>query len=229
MAGQERRTDKPMKPQVIVAEVGRRLRDDAIVCCDSGTVTAWWARHVPVKRGQLHSVSGTLASMACGLPYAVAAQVAHPGRQVVAFAGDGGLSMLPAELATAVKYKLPIKVIVLRNDSLGMINWEQIVMLGNPEFACDLQPIDFVKMAAACGADGFRTDDPASCAGVVEAFLAAPGPAVLEAVVDANEPPMPPAATAKQAVHFAEALARGTPHRGAILSTVLGNAVREMV
>src|SRR5205807_5757889 len=84
------RTDMPMKPQVVAAELGRCLREDAIVTCDSGTNTTWWARHIPVKKGQMHAVSGTLASMGCALPYAIAAQIAFPERQCVAFAGDGG-------------------------------------------------------------------------------------------------------------------------------------------
>src|SRR5438132_10451182 len=88
--------DMPMKPQVIAHELGRRLRSDAIVSCDSGTITTWWARHIPAKKGQMHSVSGNLASMACGLPYALAAQIAYPERQCVAFVGDGGFSMLMA-------------------------------------------------------------------------------------------------------------------------------------
>ncbi len=101
------RRDTPMKPQVVAYELGRRLRNDAIVSCDSGTITTWWARHIPVKRGQMHSVSGNLATMANGLPYTIAAQVAYPDRQCVAFVGDGGFSMLMAEFATAVKYQLP--------------------------------------------------------------------------------------------------------------------------
>jgi pyruvate dehydrogenase (quinone) len=103
MEERARRTDKPMKPQVVAAELGAQLSEDAIVCCDSGTITTWWARHIPARRGQMHSVSGNLASMACGLPYAIAAQVAYPGRQVVAFVGDGGFSMLMAEFATCVQ------------------------------------------------------------------------------------------------------------------------------
>src|SRR6476620_1753720 len=104
--------EKPMKPQVIAHELGKRLRDDAVISCDSGTNTSWWARHILAKRGQKHSVSGTLATMACGLPYTISAQIAHPGRQCVAFIGDGGFSMLMAELATAVKYKLPVVVVI---------------------------------------------------------------------------------------------------------------------
>ena len=101
------RRDVPMKPQVIAHELGVRLRDDAIVSCDSGTIATWWARHIPVKKGQIHSLSGNLASMANGLPYTIAAQIAHPERQCVAFVGDGGFSMLMADFATAVKYQLP--------------------------------------------------------------------------------------------------------------------------
>ena len=221
--------EKPMKPQVVAHELGKRLRDDAIVCSDSGTIATWFARHIPARRGQMYSLSGTLASMANGLPYAIAAQVAHPERQVIAFVGDGGFSMLMAEFANAVKYKLPIKVVVIKNNTLGMIKWEQMVFLGNPEYGCELQPIDFAKFAAACGGDGFTCDDPAEIGNVLDAALKSPGPALIEAVVDPFEPPMPPQATVEQAYHFAKALARGTPDRGSIISTVLKDKVREMI
>jgi pyruvate dehydrogenase (quinone)/pyruvate oxidase len=127
------RPDKPMKPQVVGWELGKRLSSTAIVSCDSGTITTWFARQIPARRGQMHSLSGTLASMANGLPYAIAAQIAYPDRQCVAFVGDGGFSMLMAEFATAVKYELPIKVVVVKNNTLGQIKWEQMVFLGNPE------------------------------------------------------------------------------------------------
>src|SRR5918995_1050418 len=110
------RTDVPMKPEVVAWELGKRLTDDAIVISDSGTIATWWARHIRVKRGQMYSLSGTLASMANGLPYAIAAQIAHPGRQVVLFVGDGAFTMLMGELVTAVKYQLPIKVIIIKNN-----------------------------------------------------------------------------------------------------------------
>jgi len=126
------RMDKPMKPQMLAWELGQHLRDDAIVTCDSGTVATWFARHIKARRDQMFSLSGTLASMANGLPYAIAAQLAYPHRQVVAFVGDGGFSMLMGELATAVKYRLPIKVVIVKNNSLGQIRWEQMVFLGNP-------------------------------------------------------------------------------------------------
>jgi pyruvate dehydrogenase (quinone)/pyruvate oxidase len=229
MLARSTRRDMPMKPQVPAHEVGIRLREDAITTCDSGTVTTWWARQVPAKRGQMHSLSGTLASMACALPYAIGAQVAFPERQVVSFVGDGGFSMLMADFVTAVKYKLPIKVVVFVNSSLGQIKWEQIVFLGNPEFAVDLASIDFAQFAQACGGKGFTVDDPKNCAQAVEQFLAARGPAILQAIVDPNEPPLPGKATLDQALKFAEALARGEKDAGKILKNVWSDKVREMV
>ena len=223
------RRDTPMKPQVVAAELGRRLRDDAIVACDSGTITTWWARHIPARRGQMHTVSGNLASMACGLPYAIAAQIAHPDRQVVAFVGDGGFSMLMAELATCVKYQLPVKVVVVKNDTLGQIKWEQMVFLGNPEYGCDLQPIDFAAVARACGATGFTIEDPGACGTVLDEALATPGPVVVQAVVDPFEPPLPAKITLEQARKFATSLVRGEPNRERIALTVLGDRIRELV
>ncbi|HEY7112508.1 MAG TPA: thiamine pyrophosphate-dependent enzyme [Thermoanaerobaculia bacterium] len=223
------REDRPMKPQVLAAELSKRLRPDAIVSCDSGTAATWFARHIRVQRGQMYSLSGNLATMACGLPYAIAAQIAHPGRQSVAFVGDGALTMLMGELATAVKYALPVKVFVLRNDTLGQIKWEQMVFLGNPEFGCDLQPIDFAAVARACGATGMRIEDPAACGSQIELALETPGPVVVEAIVDPFEPPMPAAIKAAQAVRFGEALARGEPDRGEIIRTVLKDRIKEMV
>ena len=223
------RRDVPMKPQVIAHELGQRLSEQAIVSCDSGTIATWWARHIPVKAGQMHSLSGNLASMANGLPYTIAAQIAHPGRQCVAFVGDGGFSMLMAEFATAVKYKLPIKVVIVKNGTLGQIKWEQMVFLGNPEFGNDLQPIDFAAIAQACGGTGFTAEDPADCGRVVEEFLSAPGPAILQAVVDPLEPPLPAKVTADQAMKFAESLVRGEPNRTKIALTALSDKVRELV
>jgi pyruvate dehydrogenase (quinone) len=219
----------PMKPQMAMAELGARLSSTAIVNCDSGTNTTWWARHIPVKRGQMHTVSGNLASMACGLPYAIAAQVAYPDRQCIAVVGDGGLTMLMGEIATAVKYALPIKVIVIKNNSLGQIKWEQIAFLGNPEFACDLFPIDFAAVARACGATGFTIVDPSQCGAILDEALTAPGPVVIEAVVDTNEPPMPASLSMKQAVHFAEAMVKGTNEREKIIKDAFEYKVRELV
>ena len=223
------RHDRPMKPQVVAHDLGERLSRDAIVTCDSGTITTWWARHIPARRGQMHSVSGNLASMANALPYAIAAQIAYPGRQVVAFVGDGGFSMLMAEFATCVKYRLPVKVIVVKNNTLGQIKWEQMVFLGNPEYGCDLHPIDFAAFARACGGTGFTVDDPAECGPVLAEALTTAGPVIVEALVDPFEPPLPAKVTLDQATKFATSLIRGEPNRERIALTVLGDRVRELV
>jgi pyruvate dehydrogenase (quinone) len=223
------RADKPMKPQVVAWELGKRLRNDAIVSSDSGTITTWWARQIIARRGQMYSLSGTLATMAPGLPYTIAAQIAYPNRQCVAFVGDGGFSMLMADFVTAVKYKLPIKVVIIKNNTLGQIKWEQMVFLGNPEYGVELQPIDFAAYAHACGAVGFSVEDPADCGRTMEEFLAAPGPAILQAAVDPFEPPMPGKVKAEQALHFAESLARGEPNRKKIALTTFSDQVREMI
>ncbi len=221
--------DKPMKPQVVAHELGKRLKDNAIVSCDSGTIATWWARHIPYRQGQKFSLSGNLATMAPGLPYSLAAQIAFPDRQCIAFVGDGGFSMLMADFVTAVKYNLPIKVVIIKNNCLGQIKWEQIVFLGNPEYAVDLHPIDFAKFAEACGGRGFTIEDPKDCGHIMEQALNTPGPVIIEAVVDPFEPPMPPKTTLKQAIHFAEGLARGEPHAGLILKTVVADKTRELI
>ena len=220
--------DKPMKPQVVAYELGRRLNDDAIVSADSGTNTVYWARHIKARRGQMFGVSGTLASMACGLNYAIAAQVAYPDRQCVAFVGDGGFSMLMAEFATCVKYNLPVKVVILKNNTLGMIQWEQMILQGNPQYGVELQPIDYAAFARACGGTGFTIDDPGRCGDVLDQALATPGPVVVEAVVDPLEPPMPPKLSPDEIKHFSEAFAKGQPDRIKIALNV-GERVREMI
>ncbi len=206
------RTDKPMKPQVVARAMNSLLTDDAIISTDSGTITTWAARHIRIRANQMFSLSGNLATMANGLPYAIAAQVAYPDRQCVALVGDGGFSMLMADFSTAVKYKLPIKVMVFKNNVLGQIKWEQMVFMGLPQYGVDLQPIDFVAFAKACGGEGFRIDDPREAENIMRQAMQTPGPALIEAVVDPNEPPLPPHITREQAEKFAELLVRGEPN-----------------
>jgi pyruvate dehydrogenase (quinone) len=223
------RQDRPMKPEVVAFELNKLLADDAIVATDSGTVTTWIARHMVLREGQMFSCSGNLATMACGLPYAVAAAVAFPERQVVAFVGDGGLTMLMGELATCAKYRLNVKVVVIKNNVLGQIKWEQMVFLGNPEYVCELQPIDFATVARGCRISGYSVDDPARCGEVLRQALQTPGPALIEAVVDPNEPPMPPKVAYEQAKNLAESLANGTPGGGEIVRTLVADKVRELI
>ena len=222
--------DKPMRPQVVAHELGKRLPSNAIVTSDSGTITTWWARHVPAKRGQMHSCSGNLATMACGLPYAIAAQAAHPDRPVFAIVGDGGFSMLMADFVTAVKYQLPIRVLIIKNNVLGQIKWEQMVFLGNPEYGVQLHPIDFAAYARACGGNGFTIEDPKRCGDILDEAMKVDGPVIIEAVVDPLTAPMPGKIKAEQALKFAEALARGEPNRGKIAwENMVEDRVRELV
>lgn len=211
----------PMKPQVVASELGKRLSETAIVSADSGTNTAWWARHIPVKRGQMHSVSGTLASMACGLPYAIAAQIAYPDRQSIAFVGDGGFAMLMAEFVTCAKYQLPVKVVIVKNGMLGQIKWEQMMYQGNPEFGCELQSIDFAAFARACGGTGLSINNSTECGAILDQALATPGAVIVEAIVDPLEPLVPPKLQPEEARHLSEALERGEPNQEEITANLV--------
>jgi pyruvate dehydrogenase (quinone)/pyruvate oxidase len=202
------RDEVPMKPQVVTWNLAQLLRDDAIICGDSGTITTWAAR-MRLRGNQRFSFSGTHCSMAAALPYAIGAQVAYPDRQVVALTGDGSLSMMMGDLVTLCQHNLPVKLIVLKNNTLGLIKWEQMVYLGNPEYGVDLAPIDFVKVAEACGARGIRIEEPGKCRDLLEAALVQEGPVIVEAVVDQNEPPLPPKITREEAKNLGESLARG--------------------
>lgn len=219
----------PLKPQVVGWELGKRIPSNAIVTSDSGTITTWWARYVPALRGQKHSCSGNLATMACGLPYAIAAAVAYPDRPVYCIIGDGGLSMLMGELITVAAYKLNIKIVLIKNNTLGQIKWEQMVFLGNPEYACDLYPADFVTIARGAGIDAIQIDDPKMCGRQLDSVVHHPGPVLIEACVDQYTPPMPAKVKASQAAKFAEALVRGEPNRSKIVLTNAHEKVRELV
>jgi pyruvate dehydrogenase (quinone) len=219
----------PIKPQRVARELSRLASDDAIVSTDSGTITAWIAREFDIRGSQKFSCSGTLATMAPALPYAIAAQIAFPDRQSIAFVGDGGFTMLMGEFATAVKYELPILVVIIKNNTLGQIKWEQIVFLGNPEYGCELHQINFAKFAEACGGLGFTVERPEDIRPVFEQALSSGKPCVVEVVVDPFEPPMPPKVSVEQAMHFAEALIKGQPSGGKIALTLFRDKLNELI
>jgi pyruvate dehydrogenase (quinone) len=223
------RTDSPMKPQVVTYHLNKLLADNSIVSADSGTIATWSARYVEMRGDMKFSLSGSLATMANGLPYSIGAAVAFPGRQVVWVVGDGGLSMLMAELVTLAKYKLNVKVIVIKNNALGQIKWEQIAQEGNPEFGIDLEPIDFAGVARSCGIAGYTLVDPKQAEQILRQALDHEGPALVEAVVDPQEPPMPGKVKTEQAIKFAEGLAKGDKHAVDIIATVLKDKVREIL
>jgi pyruvate dehydrogenase (quinone)/pyruvate oxidase len=132
---------------VLAWTLGELAAADAIICAGSGTNTTWIARNFLLREGQMFSDTSILAAMGSGLPYAIAAQLAYPDQQVIAFVGDGGFTMMMCEMLTAVKYNLPIKVVIVKNNVRGQIKWEQIVFLGNPQYGVDLQPADWAGWA----------------------------------------------------------------------------------
>ena len=210
------RPGKPMKPQRVVRELNKRLAPDAVIVADCGYNTALAAQYLMIRERQTFGVSGTLASMGCGLPYAVAAGIAFPGRQIVAVVGDGGISMTLAELATLARYRIPAKVVVVNNGSLGQIKWEQMLFLGNPEFGCDLAPIDFALVAEGMGVKGLRVDDPDQLDAVLGEAFAHDGPVLIDAVVDSAEPMFPPKRREQYMEHLKQAFEAGTPGQDAI-------------
>lgn len=221
--------ESPIKPQRVAWELSQLANDDAIISCDTGTLTTWLAQEFCIRGTQKFSCSGTLATMAPGLPYAIAAQIAYPERQSIAFVGDGGLTMLMGEFATAVKYKLPVVVVVIKNNALGQIKWEQVVFLGNPEYGIDLQPIDFAKFAEACGGLGISVTRPQDIKPSLQRAISAGKPSLVEVLVDPFEPPMPPKISARQARHFTEALIKGEPDGKRIALTIFRDKFSELL
>ncbi|MEV7803210.1 thiamine pyrophosphate-dependent enzyme [Microbispora sp. NPDC088329] len=219
----------PIAPQYLIGCVDRAASDDAILTCDSGTIATWAARHWTIRGDREFYLSGNLATMAPGLPYAIAAQLAHPDRQVIAFIGDGGFAMLMAEFLTAARLGLPITVVVNNNGSLGQILWEQMV-LGYPEHGVRFgaPSSDFSAWARSCGGYGRKVTDPAELDEAVRQALAHPGPALVDVDVDPNEPPMPGKVARDQAVKFAEAFLKGQPHKAAIATTLFKDKISQL-
>ncbi|MER8572019.1 thiamine pyrophosphate-binding protein [Mesorhizobium sp. M1409] len=228
MAEAESKDDVPLKPQRVVKAFGDRMPANAILATDSGQNTELAARHIDIKAGQDFAVSGSLASMTCGLPYAIAAGIAFPGRPVFAVVGDGGLAMQLGEFSTAVRYKIPLKLLVIKNNMLNQIAWEQMMFLGNPQFACELQPIDFAMAAQAMGGIGYSVTRPEDVEGVLDAAFAAEGPVIIEAVVDAYEPMLPPRMPEEYRKNMRTAL-KETPGRQEIETNLAQEPLKTMM
>ena len=222
------RTETPMAPQVPAWALSQALAEDAIVCGDSGTVTTWAARQIKIRKGQLFSFSGTNCSMAAALPYAIGAATAFPGRQIVALTGDGSLTMQMGDLATCVQHRLPVKLVVIKNNTLGLIKWEQMVFLGNQEYGVDMAPVDFTKAAEAFGWKAVHIEDPKRCEDQMKEALAMEGPVLIECVVDEHEPPMPSKIQQRYAKNLATALAAGTPNRNRIALQIVKDSLDEV-
>jgi pyruvate dehydrogenase (quinone) len=222
----------PINPQQVAMELSQRLPDRCIVTADSGTTTVWYARNLHFRRGMMGSVSGTLATMGCAVPYAVAAKFSHPDRPVIALVGDGAMQMNGlTELITISKYwqrwvDPRLVVMVLNNRDLAYVTWEERVQTGDPKWEPSqaLPDVPYADFARSIGLGGLRVDDPKQVGAAWEMALSADRPVVLDMVTDPNVPPLPPHITLKQARHFMGALARD-PESGNVFVDTARNLV----
>src|SRR5207302_2202574 len=210
----------PLNPQLVFRELSKRLPDGAIVTADSGSAANWYARDIKLRKGMMASLSGTLATMGAGVPYAIAAKFAHPSRPVFALVGDGAMQMNGInELITIAKYRhlwsdQRLVVLVLNNQDLNQVTWEQRAMSGDPKFEAsqDLPDFPYARYAEMLGLKGIRVDRPEAVAGAWDEALAADRPVVYEAVTDPEVPPLPPHITLEQAKALSSALLGGDPN-----------------
>jgi thiamine pyrophosphate-dependent acetolactate synthase large subunit-like protein len=198
---QERSDKTPIRPQRLVADIAAEAPDDAIFLSDTGTTTAWTARHLPVGPGQRYTLSSGLGSMAFAMSGAIGAQLAYPDRRAIAITGDGGFAMLMADFVTAVRHELPIVCVVLNNSKLGFIALEQQGK-GLPEHSIDLTNPDFVKFAESCGGLGIAVDKPEEIRPALREALASDRPSIIDVKVNPEELIMPPKITLEQAASF---------------------------
>jgi pyruvate dehydrogenase (quinone) len=219
----------PLNPQRVVHELSQVLPADAIVTADSGSSTNWFARQLRLRKGNLASLSGTLATMVPGVPYAIAAKFAHPERPVVCFVGDGAFQMLGMnEMLTVKRYMerwddKRLVFCVFNNQDLNQVTWEQRVMEGDPKFPGTqwLPNFDYAGYAELCGLQGIFCDDGDRMRSAWEEALAADRPVVLEVKTDPEIPPLPPHIRAEQAEEMAKAMVKGDPERMGVMEKSL--------
>jgi pyruvate dehydrogenase (quinone) len=219
----------PIAPQYLVSVLDELAADDAVLTCDSGTIATWAARHWHIRGGREFFLSGNLATMAPGLPYAIGIQHAMPGRQVIAFVGDGGFAMLMAEFITAIKHKLPVKIVINNNNALGQILWEQMI-LGYPEYGVrEPEPFaDYAALATANGALGIKVEHAADVRAAVQQALGHDGPALVDVNVNPDEPPLPGKVEYDQAKKFAQAFLKGQPRKATIATTLFRDKIDQL-
>ncbi|MCC6347920.1 MAG: thiamine pyrophosphate-requiring protein [Nitrospirales bacterium] len=226
-------TADPINPQLLFWELSRQLPDNCIITCDTGTATNWFALNVKLRRGMMASVSGGLATMCPGVPYAIAAKFAHPDRVVIAPVGDGAMQMLgDAGLITVAKYwrrwKDPrLVIMVLQNRDLNEVTWEQRVMSGDPKFEAsqDIPAFSYARYAELIGLKGIVLDDPREVASAWKEALQSDRPVVIDAHCDPDVPPLPPHITLEQAKGYMSALLKGDPNERGII----GQSAKQML
>jgi pyruvate dehydrogenase (quinone) len=227
----------PMNPQRVAHELSNVLPDDAIICADSGSSTNWYARQVKLKKGNLASLSGTLATMVPGVPYAIAAKFAHPKRPVIAFVGDGAFQMLGMnEMLTVKRYMdrwedKRLIFCVFNNQDLNQVTWEQRVMEGDPKYIGSqwLPDFEYAKYGELCGLKGIFCDNGDDMRGAWEEALAANSPVVLEVKTDPEVPPLPPHITREQAKKMTKAMLSGDPEFTGVMEKSLRGKLTEFL
>jgi pyruvate dehydrogenase (quinone) len=228
---------QPLNPQRVFHDLSPRLPDNCILSSDSGSSANWFARDLKIRKGMMASLSGTLATMGPGVPYAIAAKVAHPDRVAIALVGDGAFQMNGMlEMITIAKYwhrwsDPRLIVLVLHNDDLNQVTWEQRVLEGDPKYEASqiLPDVPYARYAELLGLKGIRVDDPDHVGAAWDEALAADRPCVLEAITDPEVPPLPPHITLQQAKGFMSAIAHGDPDRGRVITESLKQKIEEFI
>jgi pyruvate dehydrogenase (quinone) len=228
---------QPLNPLLVFHELSPRLPDDVILTADSGSATNWWARHLKLRKGMRAALSGTLATMGPAVPYALAAKEAHPERPVIASMGDGAMQMIGINGLIDIASRWEgwtnsrLIVLVLHNDDLNQVTWEQRVMAGDPKLEASqrIPDFDYAGYARLLGLEGIRVEDPGEVADAWDQALAARRPVVLEAVTDPEVPPLPPHIKLEQATSLAKALMKGDPHGGRIVTEAIKGKAQEFV
>jgi pyruvate dehydrogenase (quinone) len=226
---------QPLNPQKVYHELSPRLPDLCILTADSGSATNWWARQLKLRDGMQAALSGTLATMCPGVPYALAAKFAYPDRPVIASVGDGAMQMLGINaLIDVAKYwhrwsDPRLIVLVLNNQDLNQVTWEQRVLAGDPKLQAsqNLPDFPFARYAEMLGFKGIRVDNPDDVAPAWEEALGADRPVVYEAITDPEVPPLPPHIRFEQATSLAQAMAKGEPHTMRIAMQSLKGKLQE--
>ena len=229
--------DGILKPQPLFKALSDRLPDNAILSADSGSCATWYARYLRMRRGMKATLSGNLATMLPGVPYAIAAKFAFPDRVSIAVVGDGAMEMLGMnELLTAAKYYSEwadprLVFLVLNNADLNMVTWEQRVLAGDPKYPAsqEIPRFDFARFAQSIGLKGIHVERPEEIAAAWDEAFSADRPVVIDAIVDPNEPPLPPHITIKQAKAFASAIVKGDPDAVSIAAQSLKEKIDEFI
>lgn len=228
---------QPLNPQLVFHELSSRLPDGVILTSDSGSATNWWARQLRLRKGMKTALSGTLASMCPSVPYALGAKFAYPDRPVIACLGDGAMQMLGINALIDIAHyaerwsNKQVIVLVLHNNDLNQVTWEQRVLAGDPKLEASqvLPDFPFARYAEVLGLKGIRVDSPERVAPAWEEALSASGPVVYEAITDPEVPPLPPHIRFEQAEQMSKALAKGDPHTGRIIKEAIKGKVDEIV